>query len=56
MDQTTKNLLKEFDNLEFVFGKYFITMMFRDFAGYVEVRDECTFYEVRDSLSELVIR
>lgn len=56
MDSTTVILLKEYDNLEFVFGKYFMTLMFRDFAGYVEVRDECTFYEVRDSLSEMVIR
>jgi hypothetical protein len=56
MDKTITILLKEYDNLEFVYGKYFMTMMFRDFAGYVEVRDENTFYEVRDSLCELTLR
>jgi hypothetical protein len=56
MDQTRIILLKEYDNLEFVYGKYFMAMMFRGFSGYIEVRDENTFYEVRDGLSELTLR
>lgn len=55
MDLTSRNLLKEYEKLEFVYGKYFMSMMFRDFTGYLSVRDENTFYEVRDSLSELTL-
>ena len=41
MDQTTKNLLKEFDNLEFVFGKYFITIKLSLYQYYTyEVKQE----------------
>ena len=46
-------LLKEYSNLEFTFGKQYMLMMFRDFNSYCEVREDNTFYEVRDALVSL---
>lgn len=49
----TEILLKEYENLEFVFGKEYISMMFRDFNSYCEVREDSTFYEIREELVNL---
>ena len=49
----TEILLKEYDNLEFVFGKEYISMMFRDFNSYREVREDSTFHEIREELINL---
>lgn len=49
----TEILLKEYENLEFVFGKEYISMMFGDFNSYLEVREESTFHQVREELINL---
>ena len=47
--------LKEWEQLEVVFGKYYMSMMFNNFTGYREVREENTFYEIKDSLCWLTV-
>jgi hypothetical protein len=55
MSFSKKSLLKEYYDLESVFGKFFMSFMFNDFSGYMKVREENTFFEIRDSLSLLVV-
>ncbi len=49
----TEILLKEYENLEFVFGKQYISMMFRDFNSYSEIRENSTFHQIREELISL---
>ena len=53
MTATQKILSDEFILLEKVFSKYYMNIMFNGLPGYFEVREDSTFYEVRDSLFNL---
>jgi len=53
MTATQKILSDEFILLEKVFSKYYMDIMFNGLNGYFEVREDHTFYEVRDSLFEI---
>lgn len=53
MTATQKILSDEFILFEKVFSKYYMNIMFNGLPGYFEVRENHTFYEVRDSLFEI---
>ena len=55
MDSNALIYLKEWEQLEAVFGKFYMNMMFTNFVGYREVREENTFYEIKDSLCWLTV-
>ncbi len=53
MTATQQILSEEYILLEKVFSKYYMNIMFNGLNGYFEVREDNTFYQVRDSLFEL---
>ena len=54
MTPTEIILLKEYENLEYVFGKKFMDILFHGLSGYIEVRETSTFFEVRSELMSLM--
>lgn len=53
MDILTKNLIKEYENLEFVFGKKMILLLFENFNSYISIRETLTFHEIVDDLKKI---